>query len=50
MKMKINTQQLIEVTNDNEKYYLLLDGNNWTRISEKEYNKILEDDKNDSIR
>lgn len=49
MKMKINTQQLIEVNDNDEKYYLLLKDNNWIRISEEKYNKILEDDKNDNI-
>lgn len=49
MKMKINTQQLIEVDGADEKYYLLFKNDDWVRINEQEYNKILEDDKNDNI-
>ena len=46
---KINTKELIEVIdkNTNERTFLFLKDGEWVKITEKEYNNIIEGEKND---
>lgn len=50
MEITIDTQHLISAIDKdtNEKYYLFMKNNKWERITQKEYDQILEAKNNDN--